>query len=42
MQIIAIPDTMNNIHNEKEIIHEVIVPSMNIQSVIVVGICNHV
>ena len=42
MQIIAIPDTMNNIYSEKEIIHEVIVPSMNIQNVIVVGICNHI
>ena len=44
MQIIAIPDTMNNIYiyNEKEIIHEVIVPSINIQNVIVVGICKHI
>ena len=39
MQNIAIPGTMNNIYNEKEIIHEVIVPSMNIRNVIVVGIC---
>ena len=43
MQNIAIPGTMNNIYiyiyNEKEIIHEVIVPSMNIRNVIAVGIC---
>ena len=39
MQNIAIPGTMNNKYNEKEIIHEVIVPSMNIRNVIAVGIC---
>ena len=42
MQIIAIPDTMNNIYSENEIIHEVIVSSMNIQNVIVVGMCKHI